>query len=71
METDKLLPLIFDEVKGHTMPFSKESISYALAFGTGGFMRILVKWLDEDIPKSPEQMADLVKDILQILNYPN
>lgn len=53
------------------MPFSKESISYALAFGTGGFMRILVKWLDEDIPKSPEQMADLVKDILQILNYPN
>ena len=71
VETDKLLPLIFDEVKGHTMPFSKESISYALAFGTGGFMRILVKWLDEDIPKSPEQMADLAKDILQILNYPN
>lgn len=71
VETDKLLPFIFDEVKGHTMPFSQESINYALAFGTGGFMRVLVKWLDEDIPKSPEQMADLAKDILKILNYPN
>lgn len=68
-ETDKLLPFIFDEVKGHTMPFSKESINYALAFGTGGFMRILVKWLDEDMTKSPDQMADIVQDILQILNY--
>lgn len=70
-ETDKLLPLIFDEVKGHTMPFSQESISYALAFGTGGFMRIFIKWLEEDPPKSPDQMADLAKDILKILNYPD
>lgn len=69
-ETDKLLPLTFEEVKGKTIPFSQESISYALAFGTGGFMRLLVKWLGEDRLKSSEEIANIVKDVLQIINYP-
>lgn len=69
-ETDKLLPLTFEEVKGKTIPFSQENISYALAFGTGGFMRLLVKWLGEDRLKSSEEIASIVKDVLQIINYP-
>lgn len=70
-ETDELLPLTFKDVKGKTIPFNQESINYALAFGTGGFMRLLVKWLDEDCLKSPEEIANVAKDILKILNYPN
>lgn len=53
------------------MPFSRESIAYALTFSTGGCIRILVKWLNEDERKSPDEMASIMKDIVLISNYPN
>lgn len=68
---DELLPAVFDKVKGQTMPFDKVNIGYALTFGTGGFVRILVKWLNEVPLKSPEEMASIVKDIVLIINYSN
>ena len=68
---DELLPHTFDEVKGKNMPFSKESIQYALTFSTGGFMRILIRWLNDNAQKSPEEMAAVVKDLVSICNYPN
>ncbi len=63
---DVLLPPVFDEVKGKSMPFSKESIQYALAFSSGGFVRILIRWLDDSGRKSPEEMAEIVKDFIAI-----
>ncbi|MCB2309384.1 TetR/AcrR family transcriptional regulator [Clostridium estertheticum] len=68
-KVDELLPPIFYETKGKTMPFNKESISYALSFGTGGLMRILIKWLNDDQRKSPDEMALIVNDMMLILNY--
>lgn len=70
-KVDELLPQVFDEVKGRVMPFSNESILYALTFSTGGFMRILIRWLNEDMQKSPEEIATIVEDFISIYNYPN
>lgn len=68
---DELLPPAFDVVNGESMPISKESIQYALAFSTGGFMRILVRWLNDSAQKSPEEMAVIVEDFISICNYSN
>lgn len=68
-EVDELLPAIFSDVKGSRLHLSAESIQYALAFSTGGFLRLLVKWLDSNALKSPQEMSALVKDIMEILNY--
>jgi len=68
---DELLPLAFNELKGKNMPFPKESIQYALTFSTGGFMRILILWMNDSKQKSPEEMAALVKDFISICNYSN
>lgn len=70
-KVDELLPYTFDEVKGEKIPFPKESIQYALTFSTGGFMRILVRWLNDNVQKSPDEMAAVVKDIVSICNYTN
>lgn len=69
-EVDELLPPAFQEVKGSRLHFSGESISYALAFSTGGFMRILIRWLESSPLKTPEEMSAIVKDITAMSNYP-
>jgi AcrR family transcriptional regulator len=70
-KVDELLPSAFDEAKGVSTPFTKESIQYALAFSTGGFLRILIRWLNDRVQKSPEEMAAIVEDFISICNYPN
>ncbi|MFB6466408.1 TetR/AcrR family transcriptional regulator [Cytobacillus sp. Hz8] len=70
-KVDELLPPTFDEVKGSTMSFSKESISYALTFSTGGFMRLMIKWLNEGHEKSPDEISTIIEDIVSIINYSN
>lgn len=67
---DELLPAAFDDVKGKKMPFPRESIQYALTFSTGGFMRILIRWLNDSAQKSPKEMAGIVNDLISICNYP-
>ena len=69
-KVDVLLPTAFDEIKGETVPFSKENIRYALTFSAGGFIRILVLWLNDGACKSPDEMASIVKDFISIGQYP-
>lgn len=71
LKIEELLPPTFDEVKGKNMPFSKESIQYALTFSTGGFMHILIRWMNESEQRSPEEMEAMVKDFISICNYSN
>lgn len=71
VKIDELLPPAFNEVKGRALPYSKESIQYALSFSTGGFMRILIRWLNDSVQKTPEEMAAIIKDYISICNYPN
>lgn len=68
-EVDELLPPIFQEIKGSQLPFTTESISYALAFSTGGFIRILPLWLESKPLKTPREMSLMVRDIIEISTY--
>lgn len=70
-KVDEFLPPDFDIVKGKSIPISGESIQYALAFSSGGFMRILIRWMKDGAQKSPEEMAVIVKDFISICNYPD
>lgn len=70
-KVDELLPPAFEVVKGENTPFSKESIQYALTFSTGGFMRILIRWLNDREQKSPEEMAIMIEDFISICKYSN
>lgn len=69
-EVDELFPDLFHDIKGSRLPYSAESIQYALAFSTGGFMRILTKWLNDRPLKSPQEMSGIVEDIIKIATYP-
>ncbi|MCC8123582.1 MAG: TetR family transcriptional regulator C-terminal domain-containing protein, partial [Oscillospiraceae bacterium] len=40
-----------------------KNIDYALAFQTGGFISILIKWLSNGTEKTPDEMAEIVVDI--------
>jgi AcrR family transcriptional regulator len=63
---DVLLPQAFHEARGEVASLSEETLRYALAFSAGGFMRILVLWLNDGCRKSPDEMADIVKKFLAI-----
>lgn len=69
-KVDELLPSTFKEVRGELLPFSKESIAYALTFSSGGFLRLLIRWLDDGAVNSPEEMAAIIKDFIAICGSP-
>ena len=68
-KADELLPLAFYEVKGDKLALPKESIDYALSFSSGGFMHILIRWLNDDAQKSPEEMAEILRDFILMCNF--
>lgn len=68
-KVDELLPPTFQEIKGPLLHFTDETISYALAFSTGGFMRLLPRWLESKPLKTPEGMSLIVRNIIEIINY--
>lgn len=40
-----------------------ENREYFLAYNIGGFWNLLIKWLDDDCKKTPEQLAEIVEQI--------
>lgn len=68
-DLDELLPLLCNQIKGNALSLSNESIQYALTFSTGGFMHILIKWLNDSELKTPEKMATIIEDFLMISTY--
>lgn len=63
---DVLLPQAFHEARGDVPSLPAETLRYALAFSAGGFMRILILWLNDGCRKSPDEMAAIVKGFLSI-----
>ena len=63
---DLFLPIAFHEARGDVASLSAETLRYALAFSAGGFMRILILWLNDGCLKSPDEMAAIVKGFLSI-----
>ncbi len=64
--TDDMLEELFYEMKGNRLQESKEAIDYALVFSTGGFLRILQRWIREKPYKEPRVMARMVEEFLTI-----
>ncbi|BBF41937.1 transcriptional regulator, TetR family [Lachnospiraceae bacterium KM106-2] len=67
--TDIMILEPFYEMKGSNLQESKECIDYALAFSTGGFLRIMEKWIQDKPHKKPEAMAEIVAKFLAIASY--
>lgn len=63
-EMDKFLFPIHQELKGI---YDKELSNIALTFSIGGFGRVLVLWLNEEIKKSPYELSQLMKKALELL----
>lgn len=71
IKVDELLPPVFQKLKGNQMSYSEETVSYALLFSTGGLMKILINWLNDQNRKTPEEMAGLMKKMIMIVNWRN
>jgi len=42
----------------------QENSEYCLAYHTGGFWNLLIKWLEEDCRNTSEQMGEIIENIL-------
>ncbi|MBF4691876.1 TetR/AcrR family transcriptional regulator [Fusibacter ferrireducens] len=61
LSMNKQLPLIYDYFKTQRYEFGDvESTRYALAYSAGGFWNMLVLWLEEDTPKTPEALSEII-----------
>ena len=63
---DELLPSAFYSARGRNIPLADETVRYALAFSAGGFMRILILWLNDGARKSPDEMSAMVEGFFLI-----
>ena len=65
-KVDELLPSAFYAARGVNIPLSDDMVRYALAFSVGGFIRILILWLNDGARKTPDEMAALVEGFFTI-----
>lgn len=63
---DELLPSAFYAARGENFPLSDEKVRYALAFSAGGFIRLLILWLNDGARKTPDEMAAMVEGFFTI-----
>lgn len=63
----RVFPEVFKIVKGD-YPLSQQSdaLSYAMAFSAGGMLSVLIKWADEDMQKTPEEILQMMDVMLQL-----
>lgn len=57
----RLFPKVFQAVRGnHPLAYNEEALSYAMAFSAGGLLNILLKWVEDGMDKTPEQIMQLM-----------
>ncbi len=63
----RVFPEVFQIVKGN-YPLSKdeEALGYAMAFSAGGLLSVLIKWADEGMTKTPEEILKMVDVMMQL-----
>ncbi|GAU79266.1 TetR/AcrR family transcriptional regulator [Fusibacter sp. 3D3] len=67
LSINKQLPLIYDHFKAQRNEYGDiESTKYALAYSAGGFWNMLVLWLEEDTPKTPEALSEIIADAIRV-----
>ena len=60
----RLFPKVFQMLKGsHPLARNEEALSYAMAFSAGGLLSILLKWAEDGMNKTPEDMMRLMEFI--------
>ncbi len=58
----RLFPEVFQIVKGnHPLAHNTEALSYAMAFSAGGLLSILLKWAEDGMDKTPEEIMQLME----------
>jgi len=63
---DEYLPLIHKAFKGdHLNDYPKEYAEYYVSFNVGGFWNILLKWVSEEPKKDPDEMAEMISNIMK------
>lgn len=60
----RLFPKVFQMVKGnHPLAYHEEALSYAMAFSSGGLLSTLLKWAEDGMDKTPEEIMQLMEFI--------
>ncbi len=62
---NKILPVIhaqaLDKIKRFPQTDSPRELEYLLAFNVGGTFNMIIKWIDEGMEISPDELADIVE----------
>lgn len=62
----RVFPDVFQVVKGdYPLAQNPEALAYAMAFSAGGLLSVLLKWADDGMDKTPQEIAHLVDIMLQ------
>lgn len=62
-----IFPDIFKAIKSnYPLSRNEEALGYAMAFSAGGLLSVLVRWSDEGMTKTPEEMLQMLDIILQV-----
>ena len=60
----RLFPKVFQMLKGnHPLAHNEEALSYAMAFSAGGLLSILLKWAEDGMDKTPEEIMKIMEFI--------
>ena len=66
LSMNKQLPLIYDYFNTQRYEYGDTMSSrYVLAYSAGGFWNMLVLWLEEDTPKTPEALSEIIENALR------
>ncbi|OPJ65144.1 TetR/AcrR family transcriptional regulator [Clostridium oryzae] len=64
---NELLPKVYVKYKAHLLETKdKKSIEYVAFYNAGGFWNLLIKWLEDGCKKTPEDMAEVVNEVLNL-----
>ena len=63
---NQYLPIIHKNFKDNKEEYGDDNtLEYVLAFSSGGFWNMLIKWVHEGAKKTPNEMAELINIILK------
>ncbi len=63
---NQYLPIIHKKFNDNKEEYqNNNTLEYVLAFSAGGFWNMLIKWVHEGSEKTPNEMAELINEILR------
>lgn len=63
----RVFPEVFQIVKGdYPLSQNADALAYAMAFSAGGLLSVLVKWADDGMTKTPNEILEMVDIMMQL-----